>query len=466
MATLSISTLPYLSFLGYPDLWNGDTADGNASASAAIQAAIDASIGVLDLKPGATYLIDTPLVPKSDTLIRLNGSTLVAAGANHIFSTSTDGLHDFYVEGPGTLDGTAGYPVDTTIDKSTVAELYGIRIVSDNVYNLGFANLSFKKFAGGSIYILSRSGRTARVRDCTFADGHYRYKSIAFYAPDDSTEDEHFSDIIVSGCNIDGGGPTAFVDATNPNYLSSSDGVHFDVCRDSVIDATVVKNVAGIGIRIEQCIRVNITNSSTDETGAEGIIAYHHCANCSIKGNSVKAWGRLPFAASLLDYSGALVIPRESPQVSSAPWPADPTASSWWEVWPYITTGIVLETVTAWADKAYYADGPPATGTLAYRGNSGIAITQASSDTIVSGNHCIPNLDTVEGKYTHASDFGISTIHPVNGAADESSYRAGLITNNIAEGRVADIYTPAYRDPINENGPLGAVVVGTNIPSA
>jgi parallel beta-helix repeat protein len=466
MATLALSSLPVLSFVGYPALWTGDTATGDASAATALQAAIDACDGVLDLAPGATYLIDAAVTLKSDLHIRLNGSTLLSGASNTIFTHSSAGLHDVLIEGPGTFDGTAAYPVDETVAKTTVTARYGVSISSTGGYNIEVRKCHFSHFAGGGVYITAPEGKNIKIKDNTADKGHYVLKSFSVYGNPGLVEADAVANVEVTGNVVEGGGPTGFTDATVVQFLNSSDGIHLDACKDSVVANNTVRNVAGIGIRIEENWRTKVINNTVEGSGGDGILVYFENHGVIVQGNTVKNWGRLPYAAALLDYSGTLVVCREMPHTSLAPFPADPTASSWWEEWPHTLTGIDEDTIVDWADRSYYTSGPPESGSLAFRGHSGIAVTQASDDCIVTDNICIPDLTQESGKYTHASDFGISIVHSINSPHDDAAARVGLIAHNIAEGRVADIYTPAYRDPINERGPLGTVVVGTNIPSA
>lgn len=462
MATLSVSTLHYMSFIGYPDLWNGDTADGTASASAALQAAINDCAGVLDLKPGATYLIDSPIYLKPNLEIRGNGAVLKrGATPGAILAYDINDLANVRLTGIR-FDGSLTWPSDLTIDKNEITATYAIYINSDNAQNIEISYCSFHEISGGSIALYAIGGRNISVHHNDLLRGNFQGKGIAVFCASGSGEEEETlcMGVDVSFNRITEGGPTAFVDASVEGYVNSADGIHVDTCGNFTVICNSVDRIAAIGIRIERSRGGVVKGNNITSPGFDGIVAYLHTKNVSFVGNFVKDWGRIPHAYALLDYSGTLVYAKETPNVSEAPFPADPTASDWWGTWPYVTTGVDLESVIDYDDKEYYSG--YSEGVLPFRGRSGISVIFLSSNIAVSGNICIPNTEMESGKYTHASDYGFSSVHPVNNPTDTPELPIGVISGNIFGGRLAGIYTPEYMDPINERGELGDVAIGTN----
>ena len=461
MATLTLASLPVLSFAGYPALWTGDTATGDASASPALQAAIDDCDGVLDLAPGATYLIDDAVTLKSRLHIRGNGATLLQhASCTDMLRYLSDDLTDLTIEGLR-FDGSATWPEDETSDKWDLTPTYGIRISGADARRLKILDCYFEKISGSSISITSIGGEGLWIERCALLRGFYFSKGISVYADNGSSEASRFKGIKISGCRLQHGGPTAYVDAADEIYINSSDGIHVDGCANVIISDNDIEYPAGDAIRVEQTVRCSVSNNKIFEPGYNGINFYESCEDISATGNKIENWGRLPYAGALYDYNdGTLVIPREFPHATLAQFPADPTVSSWWEVWPYTTTGIDTETIRDYADKAYYSG--VNTGSLPFRGFYGIGVVHNSKNAIITGNTCIPDLTTDGGKYTHASDFGIASTHYINAPVDSSTKKLGIILGNVAAGRVEDVYTPDYDDPINERGPKGARVVENN----
>jgi len=170
----------------------------------------------------------------------------------------------------------------------------------------------------------------------------------------------------------------------------------------------------------------------------------------SAAGNTIVNWGAIPFAYAMRSYGGIYVIAREFPDAADAPLPADPSASTWFDTWPYSTTNITLGSVIAYSDTDYYTSGP--LGILPFRGFSAIGVDGLSSDIAVSGNTCIGDTSSSGGGFTYANDFGFTIVHPTNSASNVGGENCTITGNVFKNCHIAEIYHPEYHDLINTNG--------------
>jgi parallel beta-helix repeat protein len=328
--------------------------------------------------------------------------------------------------------------------------------------NIRIQNCWFNQFAGGSIDINGMESSHIAIVDNYFYKGSYKSNVINMRLPSDTyTDAQRVSNVRVTGNHIEICGPQYHYDPSKEDWTASADAISFDSAKDCVISDNIINLSGACGIRVEESIRVTVANNKVIKPGQEGITFYKNCYECSCVGNTIQAWGRTPLAYAIRNYSGTYVVAREFPRAAGPTLPANPTVSSWFEVWPYTLTNINTASIVAYSSSDYYT-GTPSVGILPFRGYSAISVTNESEKISVIGNNCLGDLTTSSGKYVYAADFGFTPVHSANDATAISGRNCLISGNGFTDCRVYRIYHPQYHDLINLRGLLGDAVYAAN----
>lgn len=447
---------------------------GGADDSAIIQSAVDLLVtlggGTIYFPPG-TYNFQNQVVPKSNVNYRGEGknSMLVwnSPAGGYWFSQASTDLENVTWDNLG-FDGTINYVTDQTIYKQDYTRRNtAIRTGGVAAKNVTVRNCYFENISNSSIDFNGEYSDGIFVLNNTFINGCYCYKVVVVRTPTNAPTSDAArpQNILFDGNYSNGGGPLSFYDASKEAWIASTDGLDLDSCKDAIISNNTVVGVAGIGIRVEQCLRVKIIGNTVKETGSTGIMVYYENFDCVVVGNTVQNWGRIPPAYCMRSYGGNYYVAREFPDAALAPLPANPSLSAWFYVWPYKTSGINLTTVLPYSDTNYY--GTTTNGILPFRGDSGIAITQGSQKVNTVGNNIVGNITTSGGLYDYACDYGLSCVHPVNGPGGQldAPLNSMITGNGVVDARVWRIFHPQFPDPIHYNTAFyqtGKAVYSTN----
>jgi hypothetical protein len=270
------------------------------------------------------------------------------------------------------------------------------------------------------------------------------------------------TDAKVYNNEFEGGGVRLHYDASDANYSSSTDCIQFDAVVEGSVYSNKLKNVGGVGVRIEESELIKVYGNGINGTGQEGITLYLNTIDCTVYGNTVKNWGQTIPYYSFRSFGGDFYIARETPDSGNAILPVDPSASPWFVVHPYEVAGVNVGTILAYSDTDYLATNPT-TGILPFRGYAAISATNGSQGNSITGNILKGNLEQNGGEFVRASDFGFTPFHSVN---DPTSSPTGL--DNIFSGNTIgntiqfDIYHTRFMDPVNANGKVGLGIYGDN----
>jgi hypothetical protein len=443
---------------------------GGSDDSTIIQAAIDelyAAGGGTVYFPTGTYNLQNQLIPKSNVHYKGEGknSSLkvnATSGITYIFNSAAFGAVDNIVwDGVG-FDGSLNYPADSTVyAPDIVGKNRAIRLAGYTITNVTVRNCFFNSLNNGSFEVNDETGSTnISVINNHFYKGAYLGKVIRFRTPSGSAPadpDDRPSNIIVTGNRIEICGPQYHYDPSKSDWTASCDGIDFNDVRDVTCSDNVLTDIGSTGIRVENTLRASISNNKLINIGSNGISFYQNCFTCTCIGNTVFGYHRTPLAFAMRNYGGTFVVAREFPDASDAPLPADPTASSWFDTWPYSVENIDTSKVIAYSNTDYYT-GSNLDGILPYRGGMGIAVVAASTRVSVIGNNVIANTSTdASGDDNYAHEWGYSVVHSSNSAASVAGAGANciFIGNASVDQSAYRFYHPENGDPINGNGALG-----------
>jgi hypothetical protein len=355
--------------------------------------------------------------------------------------------------------GSVNYPADSTVYKQTYAnQNTAIQTAGGSVSGFVVKNCSFTEFSQGSIDINGAASTNIKIVNNTFTKGSYCSHVINIRHQAAQTEANRLTDIIISGNTFDECGPEYFYDPSKEDWVASANCIIVDRIKHGTISDNIAKDVAG-GIRVEDSKYVAVTGNVVTGAGGEGISFYKYCTNCSATGNVIQNWGRIPPAYAIRNYSGTYVVAREFPDAVNAPLPVDPTASAWFDTWPYVLTNVNTASIIAYNSSDYYTG--PSAGILPFRGYAAISYVTESHNISVSGNAVLGDTTQSGGKYLYACDFGVTPVHSVNNPTGSLPGQGCVITgNSISEALYKSHYHPAYEDPVNARNATGTAVYG------
>lgn len=454
------------------DVKSRGAGQGGANDATIIQVAIDelsAAGGGTVYFPTGTYNVQTQLTPKSNVHYRGEGKNSLlkvnaTPGPTYIFN-ATSAIDNVIWDGIG-FDGSLNYPADSSVYKQTYANRNnGIRTAGVAATNVTICNCYFGSLSLGAIDFNGEGTENVSIINNYFYKASYVYKVISFRTPSGSppaAEVNRPGMIVVTGNRIEIGGPQYHYDPSKEDWTASADGIDFDSCRDVTCSDNVISEIGGNGIRIEQTIRASVANNKVYNVGQLGINFYQNCFTCTCIGNTVYGFGKIPLAYAIRNYGGTYVVAREFPNPSTAPLPAVPTASAWFDTWPYTLVNIDTSKIIAYSDTDYYTG--PSNGILPWRGCSGIGCITGSTRVHVIGNMVFAN-DAVDGTgadlYSH--EWGYTIVHPVNSVFAGGGANCVFIGNTSVNQSEYRFYHPQYEDPINANGLLDTAIYVGNV---
>jgi parallel beta-helix repeat protein len=442
---------------------------GGADDSVLIQAAIDAvssAGGGTVYFPTGTYNLQAQLTFPSNVNYKGEGKQSLlkvnAASSFYIFNQASVDVSNVVFDSIG-FDGSLNYPADSTVYKQTYSlGNTAIRTGGVKATNICIQNCWFNQLSNSSIDINGMESSHIVIVDNYFYKGSYKSNVIHIRLPSNTyTDAQRVSNVRVTGNHIEINGPQYHYDPSKEDWTASADAISFDSAKDCVISDNIINLSGACGIRVEESLRVTVANNKVIKPGQEGITFYKNSYECSCIGNTIEAWGRIPLAYAIRAYSGTYVVAREFPRPTGPTLPANPTASTWFDIWPYTLTNINIANIITYSSTDYYTGA--STGILPFRGYSAISVTQESQKISVVGNNCLGNLTTDGGgKYVYAADFGWTPVHSANDATATSGENCLLSSNGFVDCRVYRIYHPQYHDRINLRGLLGTAVYAGN----
>ena len=471
------------AFDGYAD---HELANGNIAVLQTIGAPTTAELGVLagdDIGPAINHALSLPaksvIISKGEyicltPIIAVTGGRItgfdelskikIQANSGVDIITANATFTDFAIRNVS-FDGSANYPINYTVNKNTIiGSNSNIAVfIQEEFDGLEISNCFFNKFSHGSIYLQTSNSKNFKCFNNTFTDANYAWKAVAVFTQAPYADAERMQNAEFYNNSILGGGVKVHYDASDKNYSSSSDCVQFDAVVGGKVYGNTINDVGGVGIRIEESENVSVYGNTIKGTGQEGITCYKYTENCTVHGNTVRDWGQTIPYFSFRSYGGSYYIARETPNVSNAPLPADPSTSDWFVEYPYEIASVDVGTILPYSATDYLATNPT-TGILPFRGFAGISYTNWSTANTITANTVTGSLEQNGGKYVRASDFGFTPFHAVNDPTDSPTGFNNLISDNVIKNTIQyDIYHTRFMDPVNANTKIGLSSYGDNI---
>jgi hypothetical protein len=217
-----------------------------------------------------------------------------------------------------------------------------------------------------------------------------------------------------------------------------------------------ITNSSGSGIRVERSKNVHVIGNTIDNVGRDGITFYNNATDGGCIGNSVSNWGKIPDFGYLRTEKGKIYNPKEyhARPPAGLGLPDHPAGSPSWEENRYYLRGRDTSVIPEY-DPNNYKD------LHAFRGFSGISVTQASQGITIAGNRIKGNTSRTNGLYNYASNYGINIgTHDVNPPVPSNGNC--IIFNNVIEDCIDyALYCPQYVDRTAKKGTaLESVVFG------
>lgn len=412
--------------------------------TAAIRKALACGAGSV-LFPEGDYPVDIGNKPGAGSLVLQGNTRLSGAGEGAVIrlveTPRTEGVwaaHEILfgkdlanVEITGlTFDAQKFYPDPETTSRLDpgIRGTRAVRLL--NVAGCTITGCRFLGFTNGSTYI---TGNGVNITGNLFRRASYRTQAVRL---DKSRQ------VTVSGNSFEDIGPHHYMVLGRPDETSSVDAlmVGYQV-EDALIAHNSIDGVAANGIRVENSRRVRVTGNTVKNVGEDGIIFYRKTTDCDCSGNVIANWGKLNNFAFVRRQNGKIYNPREyhypltkSPQLPKALQDA-PT----WEANRYHLQGRDSSTIPEYDPSDYRR-------ILAFRGFSGIAVTEVSERITITGNTITGNLSKTAGLYNYASNYGINIgVASINQATTSGEC---VVSRNTISGCIDyDIYSPRFVDP-------------------
>lgn len=447
--------------------WYGAVGDGVADDTAAIQAADTAAAGsrAVFFPDGVYGLASTVTISSGVSYVGTGPKSvlkIIDASTYNLLETAA-AVTDVLIHKLA-FDGSLNYPAgDPAQDAGTFPLNAAIQIKDDASSNIHVKDCYFAEMSYGSVKIEGLDITDVSVVGCYMRKGAYRHWPIRVESSVGFTEANQIRRVVVRGNHLDENGPQVWADPSNPSYIGSSDGIKLDGVRDAIVTHNTVHKSSSIGIRVEDSDRVIVKGNVVTEPGATGI-QFYVSEDCVCSNNTILNWGRIPAAHAIRDHAGTQVVAREFPVNPGAVLPADPTASSWFDTWPYSVEGITVGNIITYDDTDYYTTGPG--GILPFRGDSAIAVVQNSKRITVIGNTGVGSAAVDgAGDLLYSSDFGLSVVHPTNDVTNPGA-DCTVVGNVFTNCHQFEVYHPANHDPINGRGATGQAWYGATDLSA
>ena len=334
-----------------------------------------------------------------------------------------------------TFDAEKFYP-DPEITSRQDPSIRGTRAIHlDHVNNLRIVDCRFQGFTNGSVYV---NGNNITLDRNTFHHGSYRTQTVRL---DGSTN------VTVSNNIFEDNGPHHYMVLGRPLETSSTDAlmVGYHVENASIIN-NKIKNSSGCGIRVEMSNNVSVSGNIIQDVGQDGITFYFKNRDCKCIGNVISSWGKLNNFGYLRRQNGKIYNPKEYhyPPSASPQLPKKLENAATWELNRYYLQKRDESSIPEY-DPADYKNA------LAFRGFSGISVTELSQDITIDGNKITGNTSKTGGFFNYASNYGINIgVHNVN--PPTSSGNCIISNNTISDCIDYDLYCPQYVDPTSMRG--------------
>jgi len=439
-------------------LFTGATPNDATEDHVAIQAAIDSAstygIGKV-LIPAGNYRIGSSIFMKNDvTLFGFNREVSGFTFDSLNYCIRGDGVSNIAVQDLYITHET--YPNDTTMmwdgDYFKAAAIL-FRDVND-------VRIERLKITGTTSYGMhigdngaNANSKNIIINDCWMYNAGYYNHSISVGGNEShgiTWDDTDCHSVTITNNRVYRSGQYKWL-APGTLHDTGIAGIKTDMVRKAIVSGNHVRDVQ-TGIRIEQSVNVVTANNQVENVGAEGIHYYSSCDYGSIANNIINVFGRIPHSAYIRqgtasdtlisriyfndDNANDLDLPRTISDGDSG-----------WITWPYawehISDAGSLDSIPQWDTTGISLFNP-------FRGYGGIMVTSNTNNVSITGNHITGNTTQVNGKYTHASDYGIVIdVHPVNQvtlSGGGHSVSGNTVRNVINSTK--QIYAPQYQDQV------------------
>lgn len=333
------------------------------------------------------------------------------------------------------FDGENFYPNPELISRLD-PNIRGTRAVQfKKVKNLRVKNCTFKGFNNGSLYV---TGKNVNIENTKFYHGSYRSQVVRL---------DGSQDVKLTNCVFEDNGPHYYMNLGREYETSSTDAIMVGYhVNKATIEGNKIYKTSGSGIRIELSQNISIIKNKIIDAGQNGITFYKNSKDSICKDNFIRGWGKLNNFGYIRKQNKKIYNPREYHYKFSQK--------------PQLP--LKLKIAKTWEENRYYLQGREESAipeydhydyenVRAFRGYSGIAVTNRSVRIEIINNIIIGNTSKTNGLYNYASNFGINIgVHSVNPPTNSGSCK--IIGNTISNCIDFDLYCPKYVDPTSKKG--------------
>jgi parallel beta-helix repeat protein len=334
-----------------------------------------------------------------------------------------------------TFDAEKFYP-DAETTSRLDPSIRGTRAINiSHANNTKIVDCRFQGFTNGSVLI---NGNNITIDKNSFYHGSYRTQTVRL---------DGSKHVMVSNNTFEDNGPHYYTVLGRPLETASTDalmvGYHVE---DASIINNKIKSSSGCGIRVEMSNNVSVSGNIIQDVGQDGITFYFKDRDCKCIGNIISNWGKLNNFGYLRRQNGKIYNPKEYhyPPPASPQLPKKLENAATWELNRYYLQRRDESSIPEY-DPADYKK------VLAFRGFSGISVTELSQDITIDGNKITGNTSKTGGLFNYASNYGINIgVHNVN--PPTSSGNCIISNNTISDCIDYDLYCPQYVDPTSKRG--------------
>jgi parallel beta-helix repeat protein len=334
-----------------------------------------------------------------------------------------------------TFDAEKFYPDPETTSRLDPS-IRGTRALKlSHVNNCKIAGCRFQGFTNGSAYL---TGNNLVLDKNSFYHGSYRTQTVRL---------DGSMIVTVSDNTFDDNGPHHYMVPGRAYETASTDalmvGYH---AENAYIVNNRISNSSGCGIRVEMSKQVQLIGNTINEVGQDGITFYLKDQDSSCIGNTISNWGKMGNFGYLRRQKGKIYNPREyhyrAPLAPQLPRILDKAAG--WEPNRYYLQGRGEASVPEYDPNDYE-------NARAFRGFSGISVTDGSRNITIVGNKVTGNTSKTGALFNYASNYGINVgVHNANPPTVSGNC---VIANNTVSGCIDyDLYCPRYVDPTSKEG--------------
>jgi hypothetical protein len=266
--------------------------DNAAAITALITAASAAGGGTIYFPTGVYNIRSQVNITGGNVALTGNGRSseikVNAAPGFYMFNMSLSGADNVSFNGL-MFNGEFNYPTNTlTTDPVNYANFnVAIRVGGVSANNLRVTNCFFYKLAGGSIDVLQNGNQNLVIQNNDFEYGNFSQHiiNIRSTAANPVADADRPNQILVDGNTLYGGGPDNWYDPASVSWAASKDAIVVDQGKNFIVSNNIIRNVCGIGIRVEQSIYGTVCGNEIYDCGSIGISAYKQTFYVSIVGD-------------------------------------------------------------------------------------------------------------------------------------------------------------------------------------